>query len=253
MRTHATFAAAAIGLFCSHAALAQATVKPDGQWRAVLGLGASLAKGNTDASNLAFNTDAVRATAQDKSTLYGSAQFSRSNGTTTGEQIRFGGRYDQNLTQTLFAFGGLDFERNKFANLKFRSQLGAGLGYHLIATPVTTWDLFGGLTYTADQLLAATRIDGSLRSSYNYPSLLLGEESNHKLSDSTTARQRLVVYPNLKNTGEYRATWDAGLAVAMTKTMNLNVGMSMNYNSEPGAGRKSTDTLLTTGVSMKFE
>ncbi|MBL0089057.1 MAG: DUF481 domain-containing protein [Ideonella sp.] len=39
----------------------------------------------------------------------------------------------------------------------------------------------------------------------------------------------------------------------MTKTMNLNVGMSMNYNSEPGAGRKSTDTLLTTGVSMKFE
>ena len=75
----------------------------------------------------------------------------------------------------------------------------------------------------------------------------------HKLSDTTTARQRFVMYPNLKDTGEYRATFDAGVAVAMTKTMNLNVGMQMNYNSQPGVGRKSTDTLLTTGVSMKFE
>jgi putative salt-induced outer membrane protein YdiY len=253
MRIHASLVAAAVGLVCAQGAFAQATVKPDGQWRAVLGLGASLSKGNTDASNLSLVSDGVRATANDKTTWYGNAQFARSSGTTTSEQIRFGGRYDQNLSQSLFAFGGLDFERNKFANLKLRSQLSAGLGYHLIATPATTWDVFGGLTYSADQLLAKTLIDGSLRSSYNYPSLMLGEESNHKLSDTTTARQRFVMYPNLKDTGEYRATFDAGVAVAMTKTMNLNVGMQMNYNSQPGVGRKSTDTLLTTGVSMKFE
>ena len=39
----------------------------------------------------------------------------------------------------------------------------------------------------------------------------------------------------------------------MTSTMNLTVGATMAYNSEPGPGRKSTDTLLTVGVAVKFE
>ena len=157
------------------------------------------------------------------------------------------------MTPQWFAFGGLDFERNKFANLKFRSQLGAGLGYHMIATPVTTWDLFGGLVYTADQFISKAVVDGSLRSSYNSPSLLFGEESNHKLSESTTARQRFVLYPNLKNTGESRSTFDAGLLVAMSKALSLNVGLGLTHDSQAAPGRKSTDSLLTTGISLKFE
>ena len=39
----------------------------------------------------------------------------------------------------------------------------------------------------------------------------------------------------------------------MTKGMNLTLGLSVLYNSDPGAGRKSTDTLFTTGIAIKFE
>jgi putative salt-induced outer membrane protein YdiY len=92
-----------------------------------------------------------------------------------------------------------------------------------------------------------------LRDTYSYASLPLGEESTHKLTETTSARQRLVVVANLKDTGEYRATWDGGLAVAMTKGINLTLGLSMLYNSDPGVARKSTDTLFTTGVAIKFE
>jgi putative salt-induced outer membrane protein YdiY len=235
------------------AAQAQATVKADGKMRSSIGLGASNASGNTRATNLSLNADAVRATDQDKVSLYGIAQYAKSNGDTTGEQFRLGGRYDYNLGTQWFGFGGLDIERNKFANLKLRNQLSGGLGYHLIKNDRTVFDLFGGVGFTADKYIAATRIDGATRRSYNYASLVLGEESTHKLSDSTAFKQRLVLFPNLKNSGEYRATWDAGLSVAMSKAMNLNVGFALAHNSEPGPGRKSTDTLLTTGVSVKFD
>lgn len=245
--TLALAAAAAAG------AMAQATVKPDGQFRSAIGLGASLSSGNTKTNNLSFNADAVRATEQNQLSLYGNLQYARTGGVTTGDQLRLGARYDQNLSANLFAFGGLDFERNKFANLDLRSQLSAGLGWHVIKSPSTVFDVFGGLGYTADKYKAATVIDGANRSSYNYLSLLLGEESTHQLSDSTSFKQRLVVVPNMKNRGEYRANWDAGLAVAMSKAMNLNVGFAFAHNSEPGAGRKATDTLLTTGISVKFE
>jgi putative salt-induced outer membrane protein YdiY len=232
---------------------AQATVKPDGQFRSAIGLGASLASGNTKASSFSLVGEGVRATAQDKTTLYGNLQYASSAGATTAEQLRLGGRYDYNLGPDWFAFGGLDLERNKFANLKLRDQLSGGLGYHALKTPTTTWDLFAGAGLTGDKYISAMLIDGAVRSSYSYTSLLLAEESTHKLSDTTTAKQRLAIHPNLKNSGEFRATWDAGLAVAMSKTMNLNVGFAVAHNSEPGPGRKATDTLLTTGVSVKFE
>ena len=197
--------------------------------------------------------DAVRATAQDKLSLYGNALHTSSNGDTTGEQVRLGGRYDYNLGPAVFGFGGADLERNKFSNLKLRSQLVGGLGLHAIKTPETLWDLFGGLAYTSDKFFTRTFIDGSTRGSYGYASLFLAEESTHKFSETTSAKQRFALYPNISQTGEFRATWDAGLAVAMSKTMNLNVGLGVTYNSEPGAGRKSIDTLFTTGMSVKFD
>lgn len=253
MTTIRTTVLAAMLLATAGAAFAQATVKDDGRWRASFGLGASHASGNTRATSLSLNADAVKATQQDKVSLYGNAQYASSAGKTTGEQFRLGSRYDHNLGTQWFGFGGLDLERNKFANLKLRSQLSGGLGYHLIKHDRTTFDLFGGLGYTSDKYIAAMLIDGANRSAYNYASLVLGEESTHKLSDSTSFKQRLTLVPNLKNSGEYRANWDAGLAVAMSKTMNLNVGFSLARNSEPGPGRKATDTLLTTGISVKFD
>jgi putative salt-induced outer membrane protein YdiY len=244
-------AAAALALpALSHA---QATVKPDGQFRASLGLGASLTSGNTRSTSFALAGDAVRATEQDKISLYGSSLYARSAGVTSAEQLRLGSRYDYNLTPLWFGFGGLDFERNKLANLKLRSQLSGGVGYHLLKTPTTVWDLFGGVAYSSDRFVEPTLIDSAVRTSYGYPSLLLGEESSHKLSDSTSARQRFVLYPNLKNSGEFRATWDAALSVAMSRAMNLTVGLGLAHNSDPGLGRKSTDMLLTSGVNVKFE
>lgn len=253
MRFQRTLIATALTLGALGTAQAQATLKTDGQWRAVLGLGASLSSGNSEASNLSITGDAVRATDQNKTSLYGNLQYARSSGKTTGEQLRLGGRYDHNLSADLFAFGGLDLERNKFSNLELRSQLSGGLGLHVLKGPTTTLDVFGGLGFTSERYIDPMVIDGAKRSSYSYPAVLLGEESTHKLSDTTTFKQRLTVVPNLKNHGEYRANWDAGLSVSMTKSMNLNVGVSVAHNSEPGAGRKSTDSLLTTGVSVKFD
>ncbi|WP_395701154.1 YdiY family protein [Aquabacterium sp.] len=242
-----------LALAACASALAQATVKPDGQFRAAIGLGASTSSGNSRATNLSLVADAVRATEDDKSTLFANGQYASSSGTTTAERFRLGGRHDHNLGPLMFVFGGLDFERNKFANLQLRSQLQGGLGYHLIKTSDLSWDLFGGLGYTKDSYVDPTRIDDAVRTRYSYATLLLAEESTHKLGSNTSFKQRLAVTPNLKNRWEYRATWDAGLAVAMSSTLNLTVGFSANYNSEPGLGLKSTDTLLTTGVSIKFD
>jgi putative salt-induced outer membrane protein len=231
-----------------------ATLKTDGKLRAALGLGASVSSGNSRTSNFSLTAHGVRATDQDKATVYGSALYARTAGVTSAEQLRAGGRYDYNLSAAdTFAFGTADLERDKLANLSLRGVLGGGAGLHVIKTPATTFDVYGGLAYNADKYVAATVIDGQSRSSYSYAALLLGEESQHRLSDTTSAWQRLTVYPNLRNRGEFRASFASGLSVAMSSAMSLNVGLGYAFNSEPGMGRKKGDTLLTTGVSVKFD
>jgi putative salt-induced outer membrane protein YdiY len=234
-------------------AFAQATLKDDGQWRAAIGLGASASSGNTKSTSITFNGDAVRATKQDKWAIFGSTLYAKSGGVVTGEQIRAGTRYDYNLNEQWFGFGALDAERDKIALLNLRTNLGAGLGYHVIKTDTTVFDIFGGVGYTTDKYDAPRLLDGENRARYSYTNLLLGEESTHKLSDTMSAKQKFVIFPNLDNRGEYRAQFDSGIAVAMSKNMNLNVGFSARLNSDPGPGVKKTDTLLTTGISVKFE
>jgi putative salt-induced outer membrane protein len=234
-------------------ALAQATVKDDGQWRSALGLAASSASGNSKSTSFAANADAVRATKQDKWALYANALYGESSGTKSADQFRLGTKYDWNLGTQTYAFGSLELERDAVAKLNSRATLGGGLGYRVINTEPHKFEVFGGAAYVSDRYDGARLLDGQLRSSYSYPSLILGEESSHKLGQGTTVKQRLVIYPNLKNTGEYRAQWDAGIAVAATAAMSLNVGLSVKVNSDPGVGVKKTDTLFLTGVSFKFD
>lgn len=253
MSRFARITAVALASTLAQAAFAQATVKDDGQWRSVVTLGAALTSGNTDTTVVTLNGDAVKATKQDKLRAYANANYAKSESSTTAELLRAGARYDYNLNSTFFGFGAGEVERDGVAGLNSRLSLGAGLGMHVIKEAAMTWDVYGGLGYTADRYETARNIDGANRSSYSYMSLLLGEESTHKLSATTNFRQSLVLYPNLKNTGEFRAVFDAGLSVAMSSSMSLAVGLQHRYNSEPGAGLKKGDTLFTTGVSIKFE
>ncbi|QPF74750.1 DUF481 domain-containing protein [Roseateles sp. DAIF2] len=225
----------------------------DGAIRATVGLAASLASGNSSASNLNLNADLVRATDTDKVSLYGRVQRAKANRATTDEQLRAGLRYDHDLSPRTFVYVGGELEHNRLANLDHRRQFGGGLGYHLIRNEAHSFDLFGGLSHTRDKYLNPALIDGEVRDAFAYASVMLGQESTHQISPSTSAKQRLMLQPNLKSRGEYRANWDADIAVAINSTLSLTVGVAVTHNSEPSPGRKPTDTLLTTGIAVKFD
>lgn len=240
-------------LLASGAAHGQATVKTDGQWRYALGAAASVASGNSDSKALSLNADGVRATRQDKWSTYAKALYGSNDGNTTANMIGLGVRYDLNLTDRWFGFGTGDYLRDRPANLSRRLAAGAGLGYHLIASEPLRWDVFAGLGYARDAYIDAVVVADRLRTRYGRTELLLGEESTHRLTDTTSFKQRLVVYPNMSDSGEFRATFDAGLAVAIDKTMSLTVTLGHRYNSDPGTGLKKGDTLLMTGISVKLD
>ncbi|MBL8324045.1 MAG: DUF481 domain-containing protein [Rubrivivax sp.] len=252
-KTIASMVATAAALTASGVASAQATVKEDGQWRAALSASYTASGGNTRSTTLAGSADAVRATRGDKTSLYANALYGSSRGTKTADLWRLGAKHDWNLSAQLYTFALGEGERDDIAGLQSRLTLGGGVGWKFVNTEALKFEVFGGAAYVAEDFDAPRLIDGAVRRSYNHATLLAGEESVHKWGQSTTARQRLVLFPDLSNRGEYRAQWDAGIAVPASQSLNLTAGVSLRFNSDPGAGVKRADTLVTAGIQVKFD
>jgi putative salt-induced outer membrane protein YdiY len=234
-------------------AQAQATVKPDGQFRSAFGAGASYASGNTSAASVDLSGDAVRATADSKWQLGGKANWGRTEGVTTVENLAFGTQYDQDITPNWFGFGKADVLRDRPANVSTRASLFGGVGRHVIRTETLTFDVSAGLGYTEDRYVDPADVNGAFRTRYGRAEALLAEESRHQFTETTSFHQKLSLYPALRSGGGYRGVFDSGLSVAMTNTLSLTAGLNYRYNSDPGAGLKKGDTLFVTGISVKLD
>lgn len=232
-----------------------------GQWKGQLNAALSVSSGNTNSESLNLAADAARQTADDKLSLYGQYLRSRVESTVNGvtssstsaNQWSAGTRYDRDLAVRVFGFGGLDFSRDEIRLLDLRSAVSAGLGYHLLQGAKDQWDVYAGLAYRTDRYIApGVLIGDTLRTRFDGAEALLGEESDHALSDSTRFKQKLVVIPGLGPDLGTRATFDAGLQVALNRTMSLSVTLQRRYDSLAQAPLSKHDTLLLTGISVKF-
>lgn len=235
------------------AALAQVTIQPDGQWRHLFGVGASVASGNSDAANVNLSADSVRATEIDKWSFTGRALYARTEGATTGERVALGSQYNRDFTPRWFGFATVDALRDRPANLSSRGSLGAGAGLHAYRGEAGFWDVSAGLGYTHDRYVTPAEVDGALRSRYGRAELLLAEESSLALTPSTALSQKLRVLPNLQEPSRYRAEFESNLTVAINSSLNLTAGLAYRYNSDPGVGIERGDALFTTGLSLRVD
>lgn len=235
------------------AALAQVTVKTDGEWRALFTAGASVSSGNSDSTTINLSGEAVKATTTDKLTVNARALYANNDGADSDKRLSAGTMYQRDLNERIFGFGQFDALRDEPANLSSRASVGGGLGYHVIRRDDLTFDVSAGLGYTRERYLVPEIVDGQSRDRYSNTELLIAEESTHKFSETTTFKQKLTLLPNLRNSDQYRAVFDAGLSVAMTKSLSLTATVSHRYDSDPGPGLRKGDTLFITGVSYRID
>lgn len=225
-------------------AQAQTVSAPDGAWRGALGASYTSASGNNENLNASLFTDAVRQTGQDKFSASLRSVYGRqeTNGVRelTASLLRASARYDRDFDELKYGFVGYDLEKDKLADLRWRHSPSVGAGLHLRRTQTYTFDVFAGYSYNREYLYAGER------RSFNEG--LLGEETTHKFGERSRFRQRLAVYPNLTDSGEYRVVFDAGFLAPLVDRWNLTLNYSVRYQSNPPAGVDKRDTLVFAGL-----
>ncbi len=244
-------AAATLAATLATPALAQVTLKPDGQWRHLVTAGLNLNKGNTETQAFNLSTDSVNATESDKWSVVSQWMYSSSGGQTTGERAVVASQYNNDIDETRFFFVEGAGQRDRPANISSRWTLNTGFGLHLMKSGDDYWDAWAGVSVSQDRYLAPPNPGDSRR--FTDSGLVLAQESSHRLTETSSLKQKLTLLPSLRESGRWRAEFDTRLAVAINSSMNLSTGLSLRHNSHPGEGRKKLDAALVTGLSWRFD
>jgi len=224
-------------------------------WSGLLDTGLTLTRGNSSTLAYSLTGKAVRLTDRDKISVYTTAVYANDDTTppsrTTAHAIRGGVRGDLNLTDRVFVFGFTDFEYDQFQHLDLRNTLGGGVGYHVIKTKNTVFDVYGGGDYDQEYfspdpptvLTSVTRKTGEV---------VLGEEFDATLNSRTTLSEKFSVVPNISKGGQYRVQFDATAATKLKSWLSWQITYSDRYLSNPLPGLKGNDELLSTGLRLTF-
>jgi putative salt-induced outer membrane protein YdiY len=234
-------------------------------WNGGADLGFSLARGNSQTTNVAIGINAVHPTASDKITVYlTSLQTSNQLATpsTVADLITGGLRYDYNFEPKVFAFVGADFMSNALQDLDLRGVYGGGIGYHAVKSDTTTFDILAGLNYTHETYsngpvnipitIPPTFVSYGVTN--RYAALTLGEELMHKAGKTTVITEKFYIYPDLSSgySGQYRGEFDFGTVTKISKWLGWQNQGTDIYVSNPPAGTKDNDIVFTTGLNFTF-
>jgi putative salt-induced outer membrane protein YdiY len=231
-------------------------------WGGLFDSGLALTRGNSATASYTLSAKAIRETARDKLTLYSTYIYASDDttppGRTTANAIRAGVRGDLNISPRVFVFALADFETNELQHLDLRQVYGGGLGYHVIKTARTVFDLFGGFSYDRDQFSAYTLTNPTppppsttiAAITQNSAEALAGEEFDSKFSKRSTVTERFSFFPNLSHTGEYRFQFDTALSTQLKNWLSWQMTFSDRYISYPPPGLKGNDLLLSTGLRV---
>ena len=218
-------------------------------WQGGGNIGFGLTRGNSQTKSLAVAFTADRKGWHDKLSLYTNSVYATNDASgatpaTTANAVQGGARYDHDLNARLFGYVGADFQTDALQTLDLRSVFGGGLGVHMIKNDRTTLDLLGGLDYTREKYTALP--------SRSFAAVSVGEELSHKLGMNTLLTEKLYFFPNLNDTGEYRGTFNFGTVTKISKWLGWQNAFGDIYVTNPPAGAKQNDILLTTGLNFSF-
>ena len=210
-----------------------------------------MTRGNSQTKNLALAFTADRKTMHDKLSLYTNSIYATNDApgatpATTANAMQGGARYDHDLTPRLFAYVGADFPDRCFADSGSAVRVRRRLGWHAIKNDRTTLDLLGGFNYTREKYAGLDLAEGLPRISWARNSLTswgMNTSAHREALHLSEPESRLASIARLFN---------FGTVTKISKWLGWQNAFGDIYVTNPPAGAKQNDILLTTGLNFSF-
>jgi putative salt-induced outer membrane protein YdiY len=211
-----------------------------------LSAGLALTTGNTDTSsfNLGFNL------VYDPKThsLFKADAFylrSASDGLATTDKAGASLRYAYRLTERVYAFVELGYQRDRFKNVTYLLTPMAGGGYYFVKEK--------NLELTVDASVGGAFEKDSGFDATSSGAFSLGQGFLWKISPTATVTEKATGLWKTRDTSDSFYHFEVGLAASLIKNFELKVAYLVDYKNLPNPPTlKKTDTALIAAIVWKF-
>ena len=219
---------------------------PPPVWTGNAGLGLSLNRGNTSTTNFNMSAEATRDPKTGRVWKF-KALYLR--GTTDGklavDRLLLDGRYEFTFAKRAYAFAQAQFLEDEFKQIDYLFAPSAGLGYKLVETPKTTFNVDGGLGAKFEKNPGFDQRNNFVITS--------SDKFEYKLSPMASVTQAFNALWQANEFGDALYTFTAGIAAALTTRTQLKVELLDTYATRPpNVEVKKNDVALLTAIVYKF-
>lgn len=233
-------------LLAAPAGFAQVTGAFPKLYTGSLGGGLALTSGNTDTKNFNLSFDMVRDPLK-KSVMKVKSSYLRGtqNKTTNLDRTAVTLRDEYTLSGRLFAFGQLDYLRDRFKSIVFIWNPAAGLGYKIFNSDKTKLELSGGAGGIVEK-------DAGLESQKS-GSVIAGETFRYKLSSNASFTQTQSTIWKTQNFADSLSNFSVGVTTSVAKKLEVKSEFTDSYKNRPANILvKKNDTAFITTFLVKF-
>jgi putative salt-induced outer membrane protein len=225
---------------------AAAPAPPPPPWSGNAGFGLSLNRGNTSTTNFNLSFEATRDPKTGKVWKFkGLYLRGETDGTLSVDRLFLEGRHEFSFAKRAYAFGQVQFLEDEFKEIDYLVAPGGGIGYKLIATPKTTFNVDGGLGVKFEKNPGFDRRTDAVVTS--------ADKFEHKLSATSTVTQAFGALWKAQDFGDALYTFSAGVAAALTTRTQLKIELLDAYATRPpNEAVKNNDVALLTALVYKF-
>lgn len=217
-----------------------------------VGLGWVATRGNTRNSTTNFKGQLDYDAAPWHYSLLGQAIGASQSGQTTAEAYRLAGKTKYDLNSTIYLFGLLDYNKDRFSGYEHQLYETGGVGWHVFKTPVHELSLEAGVGVTQSKTRAIEVLNppGTIPSETRNELVgRVGAEYLWHISDTATFSEKASTLIAGDNTYAESTT---ELKARLVGNLALVLGYLVKYNTDVPAGTQKTDSLTSVSLAWKF-
>jgi putative salt-induced outer membrane protein YdiY len=212
-------------------AIAYGEPKERNYWSGKISIGLDLTSGNTDQTQYSSKGTIMRRTSASRLVLDYLGNFTRTENIETVNNHRLDGFVDLFKTRKYFLrpiFAG--FFRDPITNIQRRVTLGAGIGYHIIDTSKTTWDITGGPAY---QNTVFNSVEAGEEPNESTPALTVANLFETELTKRLDLKVRYDFQFVNEESGSYIHHFITTLETEITKWLDFDISFVWDRTQDP--------------------
>jgi len=170
------------------------------------------------------------------------------NSSTDGEEsanlLAIGLRGDWRPRGRLSVYSLVNFDRNRFADIRRRFEEGLGLGYRLVDRTHHRLTTELGSQFVQQQNLQEMND--------NFLAGRAAELYRYSFKDDTYFEERVEYLPNFEKSEDYRVNVEASVVAPLSRHFGLKLGYVVRFDNLPEPTVKKTDRFLTSGLQVTY-